>query len=285
MIVTLGLFSGCERSNPDQLQGYVEGEFRLRGVAAGRLAPNALRAAGRPSGGGRPALRLGEHAGESRPGMKPRRVWYKLVRAWRTPRKADGPRKSNPSRPSSAKPGPPWPLRRKSCPGRRSYPGPERPRRRTSTAPAPCATRCARRRLNSKRISRPRSLGPAATKSPPRKPTSERWRPALTAAEWNLTQKSQAAPQAGLIFDTMYRQGEWVPAGRPVVALLPPQNIKVRAFVPETQVHALHQGDRVQVIVDGTPGRWRDGSASSRRRRSIRRRSFTVGRTAASWSS
>jgi HlyD family secretion protein len=73
----------------------------------------------------------------------------------------------------------------------------------------------------------------------------------LAAAEWSLAQKSQAAPQAGLVFDTMYRQGEWVPAGRPVVALLPPQNIKVRAFVPETQVHALHPGDNVQVLVDG----------------------------------
>jgi HlyD family secretion protein len=77
---------------------------------------------------------------------------------------------------------------------------------------------------------------------------------ALAAAEWSLSQKHQTAPQAGLVFDTMYRQGEWVPAGRPVVALLPPQNIKVRAFVPEPQVHALHQGDRVQVIVDGASG-------------------------------
>jgi HlyD family secretion protein len=77
---------------------------------------------------------------------------------------------------------------------------------------------------------------------------------ALAVAEWNLAQKSRTAPQAGLVFDTLYRQGEWVPAGRPVVALLPPQNIKVRAFVPETRVHALHQGDPVQVIVDGAPG-------------------------------
>jgi HlyD family secretion protein len=77
---------------------------------------------------------------------------------------------------------------------------------------------------------------------------------ALAAAEWSLSQKSRTAPQAGLVFDTMYRQGEWVPAGRPVVALLPPQNVKVRAFVPETRVHALHPGDPVQVIVDGAPG-------------------------------
>jgi HlyD family secretion protein len=76
---------------------------------------------------------------------------------------------------------------------------------------------------------------------------------ALATAQWNLAQTRQTAPQAGLVFDTMYRAGEWVPAGRPVVALLPPPNIKVRAFVPETQIHSLHQGDPIQVIVDGAP--------------------------------
>ena len=74
---------------------------------------------------------------------------------------------------------------------------------------------------------------------------------ALTKAKWDLSQKRQTAPQAGFIFDTLYREGEWVPAGRPVVVLLPPPNIKVRAFVPETRVSEIHSGDRVQVMVDG----------------------------------
>jgi len=74
---------------------------------------------------------------------------------------------------------------------------------------------------------------------------------ALVKAEWNLSQKRQTAPQAGLVFDTLYREGEWVAAGRPVVALLPPQNIKVRAFVPQTQIGAIHHGDTVRVFVDG----------------------------------
>jgi HlyD family secretion protein len=74
---------------------------------------------------------------------------------------------------------------------------------------------------------------------------------ALAKAEWDLAQKSQAAPQAGIVFDTLYRQGEWVAAGRPVVVLLPPENIKVRAFVPETQIGAIQVGHRVQVSVDG----------------------------------
>ena len=73
----------------------------------------------------------------------------------------------------------------------------------------------------------------------------------LTQAQWNFDQKKQAAPESGLVYDTLFRQGEWVAAGKPVVALLPPQNIKVRAFVPETRVGAIHYGDPVQVTLDG----------------------------------
>src|SRR5581483_1456993 len=74
----------------------------------------------------------------------------------------------------------------------------------------------------------------------------------LAKADWDLSQKRQAASKAGLVFDTLYREGEWVPAGRPVVALLPPENIKVRAFVPETRIGGLHPGDPAQVTLDGT---------------------------------
>ena len=74
---------------------------------------------------------------------------------------------------------------------------------------------------------------------------------ALTRSEWDLAQKRQAAPVAGLVFDTLYRKGEWIAAGRPAVVLLPPQNIKVRAFVPQPLIAAIHLGDRVRVTVDG----------------------------------
>lgn len=76
---------------------------------------------------------------------------------------------------------------------------------------------------------------------------------ALAKAEWDLSQKAQTAPQAALVFDTLYRPGEWVAAGKPVVVLLPPPNVKVRAFVPEPRVGAIHPGDRVRVQVDGVP--------------------------------
>ncbi len=74
---------------------------------------------------------------------------------------------------------------------------------------------------------------------------------ALTRSEWELSQKRQIASQSALVFDTLYRKGEWVAAGRPAVVLLPPQNIKVRAFVPQPLIAAIHQGDKARVTVDG----------------------------------
>ena len=79
---------------------------------------------------------------------------------------------------------------------------------------------------------------------------------AMEAAAWPKRsgislKKRQNAPQAGLVFDTLYRAGEWVAAGRPVVVLLPPPNVKVRAFVPETQIGPIQYGDQIHVIVDG----------------------------------
>ena len=74
---------------------------------------------------------------------------------------------------------------------------------------------------------------------------------ALAKAAWDLSQKQQSATQAGVVNDTLYRAGEMVAAGRPVVSLLPPANIKVRTFVPETRLTTLKVGDAVKVRLDG----------------------------------
>jgi HlyD family secretion protein len=74
---------------------------------------------------------------------------------------------------------------------------------------------------------------------------------ALARANWDLSQKSQNAPQAGQVLDTLYRAGEWVAAGRPVVVLLPPPNIKVRAFVPQSRIGTIRHGEKVRVTADG----------------------------------
>jgi len=75
----------------------------------------------------------------------------------------------------------------------------------------------------------------------------------LAEAEWRLDQMSPAAPQGGVVIDTLYRPGEWVPAGSPVVSLLPPENIKVRFFVPETVLGGIEIGAEVAVSCDACP--------------------------------
>jgi HlyD family secretion protein len=74
---------------------------------------------------------------------------------------------------------------------------------------------------------------------------------ALDRAGWAVAQKSQTAPRAGLIYDTLYREGEFVAAAAPVLVLLPPENIKARFFVPEAEFGALKAGDTVKVAITG----------------------------------
>ena len=50
----------------------------------------------------------------------------------------------------------------------------------------------------------------------------------LATAQTRLARRKVASPVSGSIQQIYYRPGEMVPAGRPVVALLPPGNIKVR---------------------------------------------------------
>jgi HlyD family secretion protein len=81
-------------------------------------------------------------------------------------------------------------------------------------------------------------------------------RASLAQAEWRLAQRGAAAPadaDGALVQDTYFVEGEWVPSGRPVVSLLPVGNVKVRFFVPETQVGAIHPGDAVSISCDGCP--------------------------------
>jgi HlyD family secretion protein len=72
-------------------------------------------------------------------------------------------------------------------------------------------------------------------------------------ARWAVDQKSQSARGPALVFDTLYREGEFVAAGSPVVVLLPPANIKVRFFVGEAELAGVRAGDRVSVTVQGLP--------------------------------
>jgi HlyD family secretion protein len=76
-------------------------------------------------------------------------------------------------------------------------------------------------------------------------------RAAQSQAAWRLDQKRATANQTELIADTLYREGEWVAAGSPVVRLLPPGNLKLRFFVPETAAGSIKPGRSVSVGCDG----------------------------------
>lgn len=72
----------------------------------------------------------------------------------------------------------------------------------------------------------------------------------LDLAQWRLSEKRLSSSVEGYVQDTLYRVGEWVPAGRPVVSLLPPANIKVRFFVPENKLATIQLDQTVHIVCD-----------------------------------
>ena len=74
---------------------------------------------------------------------------------------------------------------------------------------------------------------------------------ALDKARWSFDQKQQFAPTNAFVQDTLYRPGEWVGAGNPVVVLLPPANLKVRFFVPQAMLPQIKPGQGVSISFDG----------------------------------
>ncbi|MEO7497642.1 MAG: HlyD family efflux transporter periplasmic adaptor subunit [Massilia sp.] len=73
----------------------------------------------------------------------------------------------------------------------------------------------------------------------------------LAQAQWRVDQKASAIPVAGVVTDIAYRVGEWVPAGAPIVTLLPPANIKARFFIPEAQLGRIKLGQAASIACDG----------------------------------
>ena len=73
----------------------------------------------------------------------------------------------------------------------------------------------------------------------------------LDASQTRLTRREVFSPAGGTIEQIYYRPGETVPAGRPVVALLPPGNLKLRFFAPEGVLPSITYGETVAVTCDG----------------------------------
>jgi len=75
-------------------------------------------------------------------------------------------------------------------------------------------------------------------------------RQALAQADWRLGQRAVAAPQAGRVNDTYFVVGDFVPAGSPVVSLLPAGNVKIRFYVPEPALGRVRPGQAVSFTCD-----------------------------------
>jgi HlyD family secretion protein len=76
----------------------------------------------------------------------------------------------------------------------------------------------------------------------------------LNSSRTRLDRRQVFSPVTGSVEQIYYRVGEMVPAGRPVTALLPPDNLKVRFFVNEAVLPHIKLGDAVKVQCDGCAG-------------------------------
>jgi HlyD family secretion protein len=73
----------------------------------------------------------------------------------------------------------------------------------------------------------------------------------LNSAQTRLARRRVFSPVAGMVHQVYFRQGEMVAAGRPVIAILPPANVKVRFFVPEAMLPHITIGANVTIRCNG----------------------------------
>jgi len=72
----------------------------------------------------------------------------------------------------------------------------------------------------------------------------------VNTSQTRLTRRNGFAPVAGSVQQIYFREGEMVQAQRPVLSIMPPGNMKLRFFVPETELPKLAIGDEVRVTCD-----------------------------------
>jgi HlyD family secretion protein len=74
---------------------------------------------------------------------------------------------------------------------------------------------------------------------------------ALAKARWRLDELTVVAPAAALVERIVRRPGEMAGPEQGVVSLLPPENRKVRFFVPQDQRASFPPGTRISIACDG----------------------------------
>ena len=72
----------------------------------------------------------------------------------------------------------------------------------------------------------------------------------LADARYQLSQRDVIAQTEGRVEDVYFREGEYAPAMTPVVSVLPPKNIYVQFFVPETHFAKMKLGQKVSITCD-----------------------------------
>jgi len=77
---------------------------------------------------------------------------------------------------------------------------------------------------------------------------------ALKGAQVRRGEIAPVAPARGIVEQTYYNPGEWVPANSPVVSVLPDDRRKLRFFVPEAKIAQLKPGMTVRFTCDGCGG-------------------------------
>lgn len=68
---------------------------------------------------------------------------------------------------------------------------------------------------------------------------------------YQLDKRQSLAPKDALVFETFYRVGEFVPASKAVVSLLPEGNVKIRFFIPEAELAAISYDQDIIILCDG----------------------------------
>ncbi len=72
----------------------------------------------------------------------------------------------------------------------------------------------------------------------------------VITSQTRLARRSGFAPVTGTIQQIYFREGEMVPAQRPVLSIMPPGNMKLRFFVPEPELPKLAIGDEARIGCD-----------------------------------
>jgi HlyD family secretion protein len=73
----------------------------------------------------------------------------------------------------------------------------------------------------------------------------------LNSAKTRLDRRSILSPVSGVVQQVYFREGELVVAGRPILAILPPGNVKVRFYIAQAMLPRIAIGDTVAVHCDG----------------------------------